>query len=146
MTALDHAMSLVKKWEGLRLTAYPDPASGGDPWTIGYGSTGPDVKPGVTWTQAQAEHRLSDDLTRFMVGVRAAVKHPATPAQLGAMTSLAYNIGLGAFRASALLRTFNEGDIKGAAAQFPRWNRAAGRVMTGLSNRRADEQRVFLSE
>ncbi|MNW08143.1 Lysozyme RrrD [compost metagenome] len=59
------------------------------------------------------------------------------------MTSLAYNIGAKAFASSTLLRKFNAGDKAGAAAEFPRWNRAGGRVMNGLTNRRLDEQRVF---
>jgi lysozyme len=61
------------------------------------------------------------------------------------MTSLAYNIGVKAFTNSTLLRKFNAGDLAGAAAEFPRWNRAAGKVMRGLTNRRLDEQEVFRS-
>lgn len=143
MSALAHAVSLVKKWEGCRLEAYPDPATGGDPWTIGWGSTGPGIKKGVRWSQAQADDRLAIDVDRFMKGVRSVLRKPATDAQLGAMTSLAYNIGVGAFKDSTLLRKFNAGDIAGAAAEFPKWRRANGKVMQGLVNRRADEQKVF---
>lgn len=145
MSALAYAVSLVKKWEGCRLEAYPDPGSGGDPWTIGYGATGPGIKKGVRWTQAQADDRLALDVDRFLKGVRSVLKRPATDAQLGAMTSLAYNVGVSAFRNSTLLRKFNAGDIAGAAAEFLRWNRAGGKVMKGLANRRADEREVFQS-
>ncbi|MCS4234426.1 lysozyme [Stenotrophomonas sp. BIGb0135] len=145
MSALAYAVSLIKKWEGCRLAAYPDPGSGGHPWTIGYGATGPGIKNGVTWTQAQADDRLALDVDRFLKGVRSVLKKPATDAQLGAMTSLAYNIGVKAFANSTLLRKFNAGDVAGAAAEFPRWNRAAGKVMKGLTNRRLDEQGVFRS-
>lgn len=143
MSALAHAVSLIKRWEGCRLEAYPDPATGGDPWTIGWGSTGPGIKKGVRWSQAQADDRLAIDVDRFMKGVRSVLRKPATDAQLGAMTSLAYNIGVGAFKDSTLLRKFNAGDIAGAAAEFPKWCRANGKVMQGLVNRRADEQKVF---
>mgnify|MGYP002652516296 CR=1 FL=1 len=143
MSALAHAVALVKRWEGCRLVAYPDPGTGGDPWTIGWGSTGPGIVKGTRWTQAQADDRLARDVERFMVGVRGALTRDPADNQLGAMTSLAYNIGLSAFRGSTLVRLFNAGDIAGAAKQFDRWNRAGGRVMKGLANRRADERAVF---
>jgi lysozyme len=146
MSALAHAVSLIKRWEGCRLEAYPDPASGGDPWTIGYGATGPGIQKGVRWSQRQADDRLAIDADRFLKGVRSVLRKPATDAQLGAMTSLAYNIGVGAFKDSTLLRKFNAGDIAGAAAEFPKWKRASGKVMQGLVNRRDDEQRVFRGE
>jgi lysozyme len=146
MSALAHAVSLIKRWEGCRLEAYPDPASGGDPWTIGYGATGPGIQKGVRWSQRQADDRLAIDVDRFLKGVRSVLRRPATDAQLGAMTSLAYNIGVGAFKDSTLLRKFNAGDVAGAAAEFPKWKRAGGKVMQGLVNRRADEQRVFRGE
>lgn len=143
--ALSVADRLTRKWEGCHLQAYPDPATGGAPWTIGWGSTGPDVRKGVVWTQKQADDRHLRDLENFMIGVQAAIKRPATANQLGAMTSLAYNIGISAFRGSTLVKLFNAGDAKGAAEQFLRWNKANGKVMKGLSNRRADERREFLS-
>lgn len=146
MSALAHAVSLIKRWEGCRLEAYPDPATGGDPWTIGWGSTGPGITKGVRWSQAQADDRLAIDVDRFMKGVRSVLKKPVTDAQLGAMTSLAYNVGVGAFKDSTLLRKFNAGDFAGAAVEFPKWRRANGKVMQGLVNRRADEQRVFRGE
>lgn len=141
--ALDVALALIKRWEGCKLAAYPDPGTGGAPWTIGWGSTGPGIHKGVTWTQAQADARLAEDVRKFMGGVLAAVTAPALPREIGAMTSLAYNIGQQAFRDSTLLRRFNAGDKAGAAAQFDVWRRAGGRVMQGLVNRRADERAVF---
>lgn len=143
MSALAYAVSLIKKWESCKLEAYPDPGTGGTPWTIGWGSTGPGIVKGVKWSQAQADERLAQDVSRFLKGVQSVVKKPATDAQIGAMTSLAYNIGAKAFASSTLLRKFNAGDTAGAAAQFARWNRADGRVMKGLTNRRLDEQKVF---
>lgn len=143
MSALAHAVALIKRWEGCRLSAYPDPGTGGDPWTIGWGSTGPGIRKGVTWTQAQADERLATDVKRFMDGVRSALKRTASDNELGAMTSLAYNIGAQAFRSSTLLRLFNQGKKADAAKQFDRWNKAGGVVLNGLTKRRADERRVF---
>lgn len=143
--AIKVADILTKRWEGCKLVAYPDPATGGAPWTCGWGSTGSDIHKGTVWTQKQADDRHRQDLENFMVGVKAAIKVPATANQLGAMTSLAYNVGISAFRNSTLVKLFNAGDTKGAAEQFLRWNKANGKVMKGLSNRRADERKVFLS-
>lgn len=142
-TPIDVAVKLVKEFEGLELTAYPDPGTGADPWTIGYGATGPGIKKGVVWTQAMADARLAQDLRRFADGVAAVVKVATNQNQMGAMISLAYNIGLGAFSGSTLLRKLNAGDYNGAKEQFARWNRAGGRVMRGLSRRRAAEAAVF---
>ncbi len=140
MSALAHAVALIKRWEGCVLRAYKCPAG---VWTIGWGATGPDIVEGLRWTQAQADDRLARDVERFMRGVRESIRRPVADNELGAMTSLAYNIGIGAFRRSTLLRDFNHGDKKAAAAQFPRWNKANGIVLKGLIRRRADERAVF---
>lgn len=141
--ALDYALALIKRWEGCRLEAYPDPGTGGWPWTIGWGSTGEGIGPGAVWTQEQADKRLEADVRKFMAEVQRTVGRSLAPHQLGALTSLAYNIGIGAFKNSTLLRLLHADDFKGASEQFLRWNRAGGRVMRGLSNRRADERDVF---
>lgn len=138
------ALSLIKQFEGCKLTAYPDPGSGGDPWTIGWGSTGPGIKKGVTWTRAQADTRLVEDVRRFADGVRSALDGAATTDnQLGAMISLAYNVGLANFGGSTLLKKHKAGDYAGAAAEFARWNKAAGKVMAGLTRRRAAEAALY---
>lgn len=144
--ALAHAVALIKEFEGCHLEAYPDPGTGGDPWTIGWGSTGPGIREGVKWTQEQADKRLASDVDSFLEGVMGAVNAEAShpePNEIGAMTSLAYNIGLSAFKSSTLLRMYNDGNKAGAAAQFLRWNRAGGRVMRGLTRRREAEKALF---
>lgn len=141
--AIESALRLIKEFEGCKLTAYPDPGTGGEPWTIGWGSTGQGIGPGVVWTQATADARLAQDVQRFADGVKSKIKVPVSPNQLGALISLAYNIGLSAFGGSTLLRKLNAGDYSGAQTQFSRWNRAGGRVMRGLSRRRAAEAKVF---
>lgn len=140
MSALAYAVALIRRWEGCRLEAYLCPAG---IWTIGWGATGAGIREGVRWSQVQADDRLALDVERFMRGVRSVLTREASDNELGAMTSLAYNVGAKAFKASTLLRLFNAGDKAGAAAQFDKWNRAGGRVLPGLVKRRADEREVF---
>lgn len=144
MRTSDQGIALLHHFEGCRLEAYPDPGTGGDPWTIGWGDTGPDVVPGLVITQAEADRRFADRLAReFEPGVLAAVRVPLTQHQFDALVSLAYNIGLAALNRSTLLRKLNTGDYVGARAQFGRWTRAGGRAMRGLQRRRAAEAAMF---
>ena len=144
MTALQVSIEkLIKPFEGCKLKAYPDPATGGDPWTIGWGATGEQIHSGVTWTQAQADNRLILDASRFERGVKQQLKVALTVNQLAALISFSYNVGLGNFGKSTLLKCLNDGDIKGASLQFLRWNRANGKVMAGLTRRRLAEQAIF---
>ena len=142
----DAGVRLVQEFEGCKLEAYPDPGTGGEPWTIGFGSTGPDIGPGTVWTQEEADARFVDDLTKFGDGVDRLVRVPLTDNQFAALVSFAYNVGLGALAGSTLLRKLNAGDYQGAADQLPRWNKAAGRVLPGLVRRRAAERELFLSD
>ena len=83
--AIESALRLIKEFEGCKLTAYPDPGTGGEPWTIGWGSTGQGIGPGVVWTQATADARLAQDVQRFADGVKSKIKVPVSPNQLGAL-------------------------------------------------------------
>ena len=134
---------LVQEFEGCRLDAYRCPA--GIP-TIGYGATGPDIRMGMVWTQEQADARLVEDLARFADGVERLVEVDLSDNQFAAIVSFAFNVGLGALRDSTLLRKLNAGDYLGAADQLPRWARAGGRIMPGLSRRRLAERALFLDE
>lgn len=134
----------IKGFEDLRLVAYPDPGTGGKPWTIGWGHT-KGVRQGDKITQEQAEQFLSDDLAVFELTVNSAIKRPMTQNQFDAMVSLAFNIGGPEFAGSTLVKKFNAGDVLGAADQFPRWKFSAGKVMPGLVKRRAAEREKFLS-
>ena len=137
-------VALLHHFEGCELSAYPDPATGGDPWTIGYGCTGPDVCRGLKITQSDADVMFAKRLAReFEPGVSAVLTAAPTQGQYDAMVCLAYNIGLGNFRSSTLVRKFNAGDIAAAADQFLRWSMAAGQTMKGLRRRRAAERAVF---
>jgi lysozyme len=138
-------VDLIRRFEGCRLDAYPDPGTGGDPWTIGYGATGPGIAPGVVWTQEEAEARLVEDIAQFAGAVDRALTVPVSANEFAAMVSLAFNIGAGAFRKSTLLRLVNDGHFEAAAEQFLRWNRAGGREMPGLTRRRQAERQLFLT-
>jgi GH24 family phage-related lysozyme (muramidase) len=125
--------------------AYPDPGTGGAPWTIGWGATGPDVAPGTVWTQAQCDARLAHDLARFAAAVDEAIGDaPTGQAQFDALVSFHYNTG--AIARATLTRKHVAGDFAGAAREFGRWTRAGGRVLAGLVRRRAAEAGLYSSE
>lgn len=135
---------LIKSFEGLELEAYPDPATRGEPWTIGWGHTGPEVTPGMVITREEADRLFDADTDRFEAAVER-LAPVATDNQFAAMVSLAYNVGTGNFERSTLLRLHNAGDHAGAADQFVRWNRANGQVMRGLTRRRLAEAELYRS-
>lgn len=132
----------LKRWEGCRLTAYKDI---GGIWTIGYGSTGSNVFPGLTITQAEADRLLDQDLVRFEKTVNENVRVPINQNQYDALVSLSYNIGTTAFSRSTVLRRLNEGDYEGAADAILWWNKVKGKVIKGLVNRRKAERELFLT-
>ncbi|WP_426577114.1 lysozyme [Xenorhabdus stockiae] len=137
-------LECIKQYEGLKLKAYPDPATGGIPWTIGYGHT-KGVKKGDVITEQQSEVFLHDDLQPIYATLRQLVRVPLNQGQFDALCSFIFNCGNGNFSGSTLLRKLNQGDYIGAAAEFPRWNKAAGKVMRGLDSRRASERQMFVS-
>ena len=148
------AAPLVERFEGMArmvpggVQAYPDPGTGGKPWTIGVGSTtdenGKPIAPGTVWTIERARNRFKAHLSEFGEGVdKLLAGKPATAAQKAAIVSWAYNVGLGAVAKSTLLKKHRAGDYAGAAKEFARWNRAAGRVMAGLTRRRAAEADLY---
>lgn len=132
---------LIKSFEGLELEAYLCPAN---VWTIGYGHTG-NVHEGQTITKQEADELLDQDLEVFRRGVRKAVTVDLNENQFGALVSFAYNVGIGSLQSSTLLKLLNAGDYAGAADQFLRWNKASGKVLTGLTRRREAERAVFLT-
>lgn len=122
--------------------AYPDPGTGGAPWTIGWGATGPGIARGTVWTQKQCDERLVQDIARHAAEVRRVIGAArTTQAQFDALVSFHYNTG--AIARSTLARLHVAGDHEGAAAQFARWNRAGGRVLAGLTRRRAAEEALY---
>ncbi|NWA29033.1 lysozyme [Pseudomonas gingeri] len=143
MKTSPNGIAVLKYFESCRLTAYPDPASGGAPWTIGWGHTGPEVTPGLVWTQEQADSQLTSDLVSREQAVSKAVTVPLTQGQFDALVDFVYNLGAGNFQTSTLLSLINAEDMAGAVEQFARWNKAGGKVMAGLTRRRAAEAALF---
>lgn len=141
-------LHLIEEFEGLskkladgRIAAYLDCV--GVP-TIGYGHT-KNVHPGLIITRQQAEEFLNQDLRVAEAGVQHLVKVSLNDNQFAALVSFGFNLGTGALAHSTLLRDLNSGNYQAAAAQFLRWNRAGGRVLSGLTRRREAERKLFLS-
>lgn len=138
-------IELIKEFEGCRLTAYKCPAG---VWTIGYGHTGKvdgkAVASGMTISAAKATELLKKDLARFEAAVNSYVTAPITQNMFDALVSFAFNCGSGALKGSTLLKKLNGKDYSGAAAEFPKWNKAGGKVLNGLVRRREREQQLFL--
>lgn len=143
MRTSQNGIAVLKHFESCSLSAYPDPATGGAPWTIGWGHTGPEVAPGLVWTQAKADAQLLADLAAREITVSCAVTGGLSQGQFDALADFVYNLGAGNFEGSTLLKLVNAGDMAGAAGQFSRWNRAAGKPMRGLTRRRAAEAALF---
>ncbi|CDS48911.1 Phage lysin  len=151
MKTSSNGIHVLHFYESCRLTAYPDPGTGKAPWTIGWGHTGPQVKPGLVWTQKQADDTFIRDLARFERDVNALLKVAVTQGQFDALVCFAYNVGADidedtlaeGLGDSSLLRFLNAGQPERAAAQFPLWNKAGGQVMRGLTRRRYSEQALF---
>jgi lysozyme len=139
---------LVKPFEGYHkklpngdCKAYPDPGTGDKPWTIGWGTTGPHVQPGTVWTKERAQQELDRDLLKFLTGVLKLSPNLAqNPARrLSAVNSFCYNCGLGNYRISTFRKRVLAEDWVGAAEEILKWNKAAGRVLPGLTRRRLSE-------
>jgi len=136
-------IALMHRWEGCELKAYPDPGSkDGKPWTIGWGSTGPDVTPGTVWTQAQADARFERDLQKYADQVSKAIgAAPTTQEQFDALVAFHYNTGQ--IGSATLTKRHIAGDYAGAAKEFAKWRFNDGKEMKGLVNRRADEAKLY---
>jgi lysozyme len=147
MKVSPNGRALIERNEGLQLEAYADPATGGDPWTIGYGDTGPDVVSGLVITKEEADRRLSDRLEReFGATVNAVIGTvPTTQNQFDAMVSLAYNIGAKGFRGSTVAHEHVLEHQVAAADAFLNWTRANGQVLDGLVRRRNEERALYLT-
>lgn len=144
MRTSQRGVDLIKRFEGLKLNAYPDPATGREPWTIGYGTT-KGVRPGMSITSARAEEMLQEDLRIFEAAVERLVTVHLCQHMFDALVALIYNIGVGAFERSTLLKRVNAGQHALAAAEFDRWVYAGGKKLNGLIKRRAAERALYES-
>lgn len=138
----DKGLSLIKSFEGLQLMAYRDLAG---VWTIGYGHTGSDVSPTQKISLEQANMLLLNDLDMFEHGVSKFVTVPVNDNQFSALVSFVYNIGLGSFEKSTLLKLLNLKQYEPSAEQFLRWDKVGGKEIPGLLRRREAERKLFLS-
>jgi len=158
-------LDLIKSFEGIedgdpatvKLDPYLDPVG---IWTIGWGHAirdgagflrGPENRarafalyPGGI-TREQAEALLRSDVMDTCRDVARLLAANVNDNQFAALVSFAYNCGCANLKQSTLLRKVNEEDFSGAAAEFPRWNKAGGRVLRGLTRRRVAEAELFQS-
>jgi len=149
MRLSERGLELLREFEGFRDRAYPDPGSrDGLPVTIGYGSTryedGSPIKLSDTITRERADEMLRREVAETEGAVDRLVTVQLTQSQFDALVSFAFNVGIGAFARSTLLRLLNAGDYGGAADQLLHWNKNDGVVMEGLTRRRQRERALFL--
>jgi lysozyme len=145
MTYSHDGALITQEFEGCKLTAYADPATKGEPWTIGWGHTG-GVKPGDTCTQEEADEWLMMDTLKAAEAVNHLVVVDLTQHQFDALVDFAYNCGIGNFSKSTLLKLVNASDFEGASKEFPKWDMGGGKHLAGLLRRRLAEQKEFLED
>lgn len=134
-------ISLLQGREGREYTAYQDTAS---VWTICDGHT-KGVKKGDKATDAICDALLQQDTAEAQATVRRLVKVPVTQEQYDALVDFTYNCGSGNFASSTLLKKVNANECKAAGAEFPKWNKAGGVVLRGLTIRRDAERKLWES-
>jgi len=137
-------MDLIKRWEGCKLKAYKDVAG---VWTVGYGLTSAagfiEVGPDTVLTQEEADWYLEQAVNKYADGIRSAITAPINENQFAAFVSLAYNVGIAGVRRSSAVRHFNAGHLDKVPRAIRAWNKAGGRVVQGLVNRREAEVKLF---
>ena len=144
MQCSDLGIDLIKEFEGFRNKAYQCSAG---VWTIGYGTTvvnGVPVKKGDTCTVEEAEEYLATDIDNFLTSIEDSIIIELSQNQIDAIGCFTYNVGVGAFKKSTLLKKINASDFDGAANEFLKWNKAGGQVLAGLTRRREAERKLFI--
>lgn len=134
------AIVTVGTFEGVRQIAYRDIV--GVP-TVCFGETR-GVKMGAKHTMVECKKMLGNALLEFSAGLDKCLKVKTPDLTYVAFVSWAYNVGLGAACGSTLVRKANAGDLLGACNQLPRWNRAGGKTVRGLTRRRAEEKKMCI--
>ncbi|MEM7255193.1 MAG: lysozyme [Pseudomonadota bacterium] len=138
----DDCIALIKASEGVRLEAYVGPAGH---WLIGYGHAA-GVTEGQRISAREAEQLLRDDLRSLERDVLAMVETNLNQGQFSALVCLAYNIGIGNFRRSTVLKKVNAGSWGEAADAFAMWNKVNGESNAHLTKRRAKERAMFVGQ
>jgi lysozyme len=142
MMISEAGLNLIRTYEGLRLSSYQD---GRGIWTIGYGHTGPDVKPGMTITEQEANELLIQDAQTAEEAVDRLVKVGLSQGMFDALCDFVFNIGETAFAHSTLLAKLNAGDYMSAPSQIREWCHVDGKVSQGLLARRNAEVALWYS-
>ena len=151
------ALELIRHHEGVRFKPYRCPAR---LWTVGVGHViVPDhaktpfderlnLKLPKEWnrqlTMEEVDAILQNDLKRFEAGVRKLCPSNLSQSRLDALVSFSFNVGLGNLQRSSIRMRHNRGDFAGAADEFMKWTKAAGKVLPGLVKRRTDERNLYL--
>ena len=141
MNISDDGLALIRGFEGCRLKAYQD---GGGIWTIGVGHTR-GVKINDVITEADATNFLIADVRGAVDAINYFLEVPLNQNQFDALCSFTFNLGVGSFQTSTLLKKLNNSDYAGAAQQFLRWVYDNGKMVPGLLNRRVSESKLFLT-
>jgi lysozyme len=158
MKVSDACVEMIKHHEGVKLKPYRCPAA---LWTVGVGHVlypeqtamkmvdrmALPLKPehDRVFTAGGVDAIFRSDLLRFESGVlRLCPDTFNHQSQFDALVSFAFNLGLGSLQSSTLRMKYNRNDLVGAADEFPKWNKCSGKILKGLTIRRADEQRLFL--
>ena len=142
MTPSNECIEMVKHFEGFKAVAYLCPAN---VWTIGYGRT-QNVKEGDITSMPQATRDLEEELIEFGDQVHRVVDVELSQNEFDALTSWTYNLGVGNLQSSTLLKKLNAGDKDSVASEMLRWNKAAGKVLAGLTTRRQAEADLWEKE
>ena len=140
MVLNEAGIALIQKFEGLRLSAYQD---GVGLWTVGYGHR-QGVKEGDVITEVQATQLLMQDLNTVCMGVKRLLQKTLGNNQFSALVSFTYNVGIGNFETSTLLKLIHQEQLFEAADQFLRWDFAGEEIEEGLLERRTAERALFL--
>jgi lysozyme len=143
----DKGKDLIKFYEGCKLVAYKCSAAKD---TIGYGNTfyenGTPVKPGDKISQERANELFEIIAKDFADKVKPLIKSTVTPNQFAAITSFAYNAGIGNLKSSTLLKKVNANpNDTSIALEFAKWNKAGGKVLAGLTRRREAETKLYFT-
>jgi lysozyme len=144
MNLTPNGEAFIKSYEKLSLIAYPDPKTGGVPYTIGWGRAH-GVSPHQTCTQEQADQWFLEDIAPVLSFISSKTQVPLLPQQVDALASWVYNVGAPKVAHATLWTKLNTGDLEGAADQLLLWDSPGSSAQAGLDARRHAERDIFLN-